>query len=120
MAFKQYMSLMIRFVGFWKGSGKWTAIPVANSATSSQDKIISKIKFVQKFAKETRYRGMSPCRICHCYNGCAEYAIDGFVWPSGYLHYIEDHNMAVDEDFASYINDFDEKVPHNINFDYYY
>lgn len=112
--------MVVKFIGFWKGCGKWTQVPVPNSATIDQKEIIKKIKYVQKFAQKTAYRGLSPCRICQCYNGCEEYAIDGFVWPSGYLHYLEDHNVAVDEDFAKYINEFNEKETHDITFDYYY
>ena len=110
----------VKFVGFWKGCDKWTQMPVANSSTTDQREIISKIKLVQKFAKKTSYRGLSPCRICHDYNGSEEYAIDGFVWPSGYIHYLKKHNVAIDEEFSSYVCDFDRTTEHDISFEYKY
>ena len=39
------------------------------------------------------YRGWSNCRICGCMNGTEDYERAGFVWPSGYLHYITQHDI---------------------------
>lgn len=96
----------IKYVGFWKGyDSKWTEMPIEDSATCNQTNIINKITKLQKIANETQYRGYSCCRLCDFeYNGSKEYAIGKFVWPEGYLHYIEVHNVAIDEEFAKYVD----------------
>lgn len=39
------------------------------------------------------YRGFSTCRICGRHNGSMEYHFKRWHWPSGYRHYIEEHNV---------------------------
>lgn len=47
----------------------------------------------------TAYRGSSACRICGKMNGSHEYVFGGYRWPSGYRHYIEEHNVEPSEGF---------------------
>lgn len=96
-------------IGFWKinfkpnenlmpWDQKWP-MPIENSATIDQSHYINKIKNLEKHAACNVYRGPSICRICGISNGCREYTSHHFCWPSGYLHYLEDHNVAIDPDF---------------------
>lgn len=94
-----------KYIGFWRdGSKQWTKMPIENSAVKDQSVIIEKIKLLQKLAEMSAYRGYSYCRICDKSNGCQEYDLDNYVWPEGYLHYLEHHNVAVDEEFEKYVN----------------
>lgn len=120
------------FIGFWgdkRSNGEnimpWDTmgrrpLPKANSAKTDQTNIINAIKNVQQVARRTSYMGFSCCRICASHNGCEEYAIDNFVWPAGYVHYLEEHNVAVDKDFANYVLNFDPSIPHDTTFEYDY
>ena len=36
-------------------------------------------------------------------NGCSEYDIDNLVIPSGYLHYIQEHDVAFDPILVDYL-----------------
>lgn len=58
---------------------------------------------VESTASYLTYKGLSWCRICECDNGCQEYESGQFVWPSGYSHYIREHNVEVPKDFVDYI-----------------
>ena len=53
--------------------------------------------------------GESSCRICSKSNGCDEYQIliDNItcIFPSGYLHYLVDHNIETTETFIKFITD---------------
>ena len=97
-----------KYVGFWKSTDgnpndKFTEMPIENSATYDQTSIIKKIRKLEKKAHCEHYRGYSQCRLCDKYNnGSKEYSIGCFVWPEGYIHYLEEHNVAVDEKFAKY------------------
>ena len=96
-------------------------MPIKNSATFDQTNIINKIKKIQEIANKTHYRGFSYCRLCNkTNNGAIEYAIDNFVWPEGYLHYVKEHNVAVDKEFAEYVNKFDSSKNHVVSFPYSY
>jgi hypothetical protein len=64
---------------------------------------IEKLKLLQGKAQLTLYRGMSSCRLCGCMNGSGEYSIDGWRFPSGYLHYIEVHDVKPSEAFIAYV-----------------
>lgn len=50
-----------------------------------------------------RYRGFSSCRCCGKANGSQEYTYNGFQWPEGFRHYIEEHNVKPPQDFIDFI-----------------
>lgn len=54
-------------------------------------------------AREVHYRGWSTCRVCNQYNGSTEFEYNGWRWPQGYRHYVEDHNVAPSKDFMKFI-----------------
>lgn len=103
----------IVYIGYWKytkfhlentpqieRNGQELTWPVENSATVDQSKIITKLKGAMKSGHMLGYRGWSNCRICKKNNGTKELQIqkDNIQYriPVGYVHYLEDHNVAVD------------------------
>lgn len=100
---------MEKNVGFWKEKMDkgwypdkivWTAFPVANSATGDQTVYLEALDRIEQKAARVDYLGGSSCRICGCMNGCSEFTYKGFRWPSGYSHYLRDHHVAIDAEFA--------------------
>ena len=65
---------------------------------------INKLKKVEKLAKKINYRGSSICRICGKRNGGITFVYNGWEWPSGYLHYIEDHGHKPTKEFFEFID----------------
>lgn len=51
------------------------------------------------------YRGFSQCRLCLCANGSREFRYKGWVWPSGFRHCIEAHNVRPSSDFVHFIKE---------------
>lgn len=53
------------------------------------------------------YRGISSCRCCKGTSrvsvGNKEYRYNGWVWPEGFRHYIDVHNIIPTEDFLKEI-----------------
>lgn len=49
------------------------------------------------------YRGSSRCRLCGQRNGNEEFNSSGWKWPSGYRHYIEDHNVRPSLAFQEFV-----------------
>ena len=66
---------------------------------------VRKIELLQEHAHEKFYTGTSPCRICKKSNGSTEYELGGWRWPSGYLHYIVEHNVKPTPGFKDFVDE---------------
>jgi hypothetical protein len=62
-----------------------------------------KLRTVERKAEHRHFMGFSKCRICGCMNGTGEYYWQGWVWPDGLKHYIEDHSVAPTKGFVEFI-----------------
>ena len=49
------------------------------------------------------YRGSSNCRICECFNGNCDVSDGTYVWPSGYVHYLELHDVKPPQAFIDHV-----------------
>lgn len=57
-----------------------------------------------RLQKTTQYYfGDSTCRICSKQNGNAEQSDGVYLWPSGYVHYLEDHGVKPDVSFIEHV-----------------
>jgi hypothetical protein len=97
-----YVDHAIKNIMPWDMNSASYTTPIANSAKCCQKKIINAIRELETKAKVNHYYGGSICRICHLGNGGDEYTYENYTWPSGYIHYLEEHNVQVDEEFAEY------------------
>jgi len=101
-------------VGFWRNRFE-PNFPDANQ----QPQIMPEFKEIhQSLCKKLRkieqhpstiieyFDGCSTCRICGKSNGCDEYTNGGFTWPSGYLHYLQDHQLAIPVEFLNFVGGF--------------
>lgn len=72
-----------------------------------KDEIIRLILLKQKSAEVTSYRGISICRLCQKMNGSQEYSYVHnnveYVWPQGFIHYIEVHNVMPTKKFLDFL-----------------
>lgn len=50
-----------------------------------------------------QYRGCSPCRVCGISNGSQEFTDNVYVWPEGYAHYVELHDVKPPQEFLEHI-----------------
>jgi hypothetical protein len=119
--------------GFWKGFGEDANLPmpVANKEPwAGQDQFLKELIQIEGnllelyqayveaynsglFLSRTlrappqvqSYRGFSQCRICGKSNGSREFDYGGYVWPSGFRHYIEAHNVKPSDGFIKMISE---------------
>ena len=99
------------YIGYWARkddrnhlaevyNGQVLTLPVENSATEDQTNIIARLRYAYASGHMVGYRGWSICRICDKHNGTQELEIIvgrmKYGIPEGYIHYLEDHNVAVD------------------------
>ena len=64
---------------------------------------LAHLRRVQAKTRVARYKGWSTCRICGQKNGSTEYKCNGWVWPDGLYHYIEEHNVKPSDDFIAFV-----------------
>lgn len=97
-------------IGFWAEDSSDTRYPrpTPNSAVKDQSELIAKLKnFMETDENYIQYKGSSTCRLCGKNNGSREHKFGGYVIPSGYIHYLEQHNVAVDPRFEKYFMSID-------------
>lgn len=86
--------------GFWGLDNR----PVPNAEPwPGQREFLDALWKVEQVAKMVSYRGWSNCLVCGCANGSMEFSTDRAVWPSGFKHYIDDHNVRPSQEFIDYV-----------------
>lgn len=91
--------------GFWKtgrGSMLPTPLPLGKPWVGRR-RFLQALENIQRRSVLHHYKGWSNCRICGCRNGSGEYQNDGWRWPQGYQHYVEDHNVKPSLAFLEFI-----------------
>lgn len=99
--------------GYW-GPGFQT--PAGNpSPWQHQDVFLEKLRLVEAVLPTRGYKGSAPCRLMdkcgQARNGSREFEDkhwkEGWtvVWPEGFRHYIEAHNLKPTQEFLNYIDD---------------
>ncbi len=79
------------------------------AAWDGQANFVARLKAIEEDIRARRtgtltaYRGWSMCRLCQVPNGNEEFEHGGFRWPSGFLHYVEAHNVRPPDAFVDAI-----------------
>lgn len=83
-----------------------TPVPFVLTKEDAEDFLLKLDKlevFLKKQGFVRSFLGTSDCRICGCENGSKEFYWQGWVWPFGYRHYVEEHWVAPSEDFRALV-----------------
>lgn len=110
--------------GFWKEKGKpeqgAVVLPKPISAAKSwkgKKEFMLALRAVELSAKYTRqkaYKGWSECRCCKIQNGSESHFCSAlkseWEWPSGYMHYVAEHNVRPSLAFQEFILAVAEKI----------
>lgn len=94
-----------QIIGYWysKHTPEYPMPEAQVEPWEGQDKFLAALASKERNAVLDRYRGWSQCRICNCNNGSTEYASANYRWPSGLRHYVEEHNVRIDESFVKWV-----------------
>jgi hypothetical protein len=99
-------------VGYWSRSPDDPTLPYPQARPSpwaGQANFVTRLKATEEDIRAhrtgtlTAYRGWSMCRLCQVPNGNEEFEHGGFRWPSGFLHYVEAHNVRPPDAFMDAI-----------------
>lgn len=105
---------LFKVEGYWRGSiGDESKLPWPESDQYSEGSIqlfLPLLKIVERKAERSSYLGYSMCRICGKRNGTNEFWWQGWKWPAGLTHYIEEHGVAPTTDFVKFITEESGKV----------
>ena len=81
--------------GFWysKAEPQYPKPAARERKWAGQTAFVEALTKVQKRANVSQSKGKAPCRICRTPHGAATYNILNWAWPSGFMHYVVDHNV---------------------------
>lgn len=97
---------MVSTEGFWRHADDRNSdlpFPEAGEQWNGQQEFLARLEEVEARARNLSYRGWSNCRLCGQANGSQTYDHAGWQWPSGYAHYLRDHNVRPSAEFAAFI-----------------
>ena len=77
--------------------------PVPDPSWPDRAAFLAQLDRVEATAYEVAYRGFSNCRLCGQRNGCAGLRLGSWEWPEGYRHYIADHGVRPEAEFAAFV-----------------
>ena len=102
-----------KYIGYWRNNFlnilDEHPFPLPNIYKLDQSNIIIKTKnILNRYGIVNSYFGYSSCRICNNNNGNSEYMISynniTYIIPFGYFHYLEIHNVKIDDKLVEIIN----------------
>lgn len=102
---KARSGFLVRREGFWFGD-RCPGLPAPISPDHTwpgRNEFLEALSKVEAVAEESTTRGFSICRICGKANGSREFDYKGWRWPSGYAHYIRDHNVRPSLAFQEFV-----------------
>lgn len=98
--------------GFFRSSDDDSTynLPVANQRAKvwkGKKIFLEALALIEARAETKSYKGWSTCRCCGEENGSQEFKFEKFglrwVWPEGYYHYVEEHNIRPGLAFQEFI-----------------
>ena len=105
MAYEPLMKPETRREGFWY-SHREPNLPMPFSSVEpwpGKADFLMALVDRQLMAEQESYRGWSACRCCDKANGHLEYYLDGWCWPQGLYHYVNEHNVRPSLAFQEFI-----------------
>lgn len=106
-------------VGFWRNTKTevsdlpWPGEENWKQWKQCRSRFIKRLKLLEERARSKSYKGFSKCRVCKCINGTSDMMYKNYTWPSGYRHYIEEHDECPPFNFWKFVVTNTLKIPLN-------
>jgi hypothetical protein len=97
-----------RYEGFWRSSQQadenlpW---PQPETKWPERAAFLKRLDRAEAEAQSISYRGYSPCRICGSRNGSQSFQLDVWEWPSGFRHYVAEHEVRPSPEFELFVRE---------------
>jgi len=101
-----------RYEGFWRSSLEadenlpW---PQPEQKWHQRAAFLGMLDRAETDAQIVSYRGYSHCRICRCSNGSQSFRLDIWEWPSGFRHYVAEHEVCPSPEFEAFIREWTQQ-----------
>lgn len=96
----------LRAIGFWNGPHTpmgWPELEWFVDASWDRDDREFIADYLQRGVLARTYMGYSSCRLCGRQdNGDSEYSDGVYVWPSGLVHYVIEHDVRLPQEFVQH------------------
>ena len=93
----------MKIEGYWNNTAnRYPEYPMpvqADEPFENKCEILKLLTTAENRAVVNHYRGWSNCRCCGTHNGSTEFALGGWLWPEGFRHYVEVHNVKPTDEF---------------------
>lgn len=101
----------LKQVGFWTQTHEDPATPTLSWPGNLVDPTWDKaerdrvVAYLKAGKEGTTYRGMSMCRLCpgDKWNGSSDLHDDVYLWPDGFAHYLEEHDVKPPQEFVNHV-----------------
>ena len=100
-----------RYEGFWRSrlaADENLPWPEAELNWGDRAAFLEALDCAETEAEKVAYRGYSRCRICGCNNGFQSFRLDVWEWPSGFRHYVAEHEVRPSRDFELFIQNLED------------
>jgi hypothetical protein len=95
-----------QYEGHWRMSPEEASPfpwPITTDGWLGRAAFLTQLHVLEAAAERVVYRGTSICRLCGCENGHEAFRLGGWEWPSGYRHYIADHQVRPSGQFENFV-----------------
>jgi len=109
--------VQIRMIGYWRPPDHYPDPREFVDTTwdlEVRDVVIDHLRHGTPFR---HMMGLSPCRICGEHNGSGEQTDGVFGWPSGLVHYLEEHDVRLPAEFVDHVLEL--SVHYDVNTDWW-
>lgn len=104
---KLYNDEALIYEGHWNNDrNDYPEFPMVVAAEDLPDKaaILKRLADREALAARHKFYAFSTCRCCGQVNGDTHYQHGRFIWPDGFRHYIEVHNIKPSDVFLDFLN----------------
>ena len=95
-----------KYEGHWRRSADQVSAlpwPMPDPTWIGRASFLARLGVLETAAQRVRYRGYSACRLCGKLNGSEGLRWGGWEWPSGFRHYVADHDVKPSGQFEAFV-----------------
>ena len=97
-----------RYEGFWRSSlhaDEDLPWPQPDAKWPQRAAFLEALDRAEAEAERVLFRGFSLCRVCGGQNGSESFQLDVWEWPSGFRHYVADHEVRPSPQFDRFVRE---------------
>lgn len=97
-----------QYEGFWRSSShadETLPWPQPEAQWPQRAAFLERLDRAEAEAQRVSYRGFSRCRVCGCKNGSQSFRLDVWEWPSGFRHYVSEHEVRPSPEFELFVRE---------------